>query len=177
MLNRMKSIIYASIGLVTLTSLIFAVGRFKRIVDLNATEEKEVYVFSENNYWKTVTELNIFGRKGESKIIKPGSKGIYKFSINNNSGNKMKYVITLTDESNTLVNMKYKLRLESDYIANKENVWKKINDTTTSKEIDPFSKDVYVLDWTWEDSDNDTSTGLESGYYTLTLTVNGELTE
>lgn len=125
-------------------------------------------------------ELNIFRNEkfdGENKIA-PKSKGVYKFCIENVTQENVTYNINFKEDTDYLVNMKYKLKIDNVYIKGNEETYININDLSV-KDIIVLkdSINIYTLEWYWEDDDyNDTYAGSKKidQYYKLNLEVEAQ---
>ena len=121
------------------------------------------------------TELNIFNNKKieGKKIIAPGSKGTYRFSVKNESKDNLIYNMRFSDEMTTKVNMKYKLKMDNIYIRGNEKQYVSIDDLDVDSIIVPKdSINIYTLEWCWVDDDeNDLKAGISKSaeYYSLRL--------
>ena len=126
--------------------------------------------------WKN-NNLQIFKNEkfdGEKKIA-PNSKGTYQFYIKNQVGSNITYNISLLDEMNHFVNMKYKLKLNDVYICGNKDEYVGIDELNIDNIV--LTKDsttLYTLEWYWEDNDElDTYVGSlkDDQYYTLNLSI------
>ena len=77
----------------------------------------------------------------------------------------------------SLVNMKYRLKIDNIYIRGNENEYVSINNLET-KDVSVMnnSLNTYTLEWYWEDNDElDTIVGTnDDGYYKLNLEIHAE---
>ena len=128
--------------------------------------------------WRELRELSIFRNKryDNKALIAPGDEGIYYFTVENEFTNKYNYKIIFKEENPYNVNMVFKLRKNGQYILGSETEWKAPEGLDT--EIMPFDalqKDVYTLEWRWEDAENDTQIGRTDGsYYKMYVDVQAE---
>ncbi len=100
----------------------------------------------------------------DEAIIAPGVHGTYSFTVENNTPADFLYNITFTENNPYKVNMVYKIRLNGEYIVGSENEWKRHEDFTKYElPLKSVSTDLYVVEWKWEDADNDTEIGETPG--------------
>ena len=99
-----------------------------------------------------------------------------KFGVKNVTNGDIIYDVGFTDQSNYLVNMKYKLKIDNIYIVGDENHYvsldqMKVNDITVVN----GSNNIFTIEWYWEDDDpRDVIVGMAepTQYYTLNLAIN-----
>ena len=136
-----------------------------------------IEVTIENGTTLKKNNLEIFKNEkfdGEKKIA-PNSKGTYQFYIKNQVGSNITYNISLLDEMNHFVNMKYKLKLNDVYICGNKDEYVGIDELNIDNIV--LTKDsttLYTLEWYWEDNDElDTYVGSlkDDQYYTLNLNI------
>lgn len=123
------------------------------------------------------TPIDIFNNEKYDgrKIIAPRSKGSAKFGVKNVSNGDIIYDVGFTDQSNYLVNMKYKLKIDNIYIVGDKDHYvtldqMKVNDITVIN----GSNNVFTIEWYWEDDDpRDVIVGMAepTQYYTLNLAI------
>lgn len=108
--------------------------------------------------------------------IAPGSTNTYNFIIKNNNSFTIKYKIKMIEDNPHNINMKYRLKLNDQYIIGSENMWFSAESldidyvTLLSRETSSYS-----LDWKWFDSDNDTQIGEEvTDKYKLSINITAE---
>ena len=141
---------------------------------------KLIKVFDDDVEITKNTPLNIFANEkfdGE-KIIAPKSEGSYTFCVKNVTDKDITYDINFDDEMEHLINMKYKLKIDNDYIIGDEDTYMgidelKVEDFIVTKD----SINVFTLEWYWEDDDvNDTIVGSQKSdqYYTLNLEIHAK---
>ena len=101
---------------------------------------------------------NIFN--GES--ITPGSSGIYHFNVLNNHDEDLNYKLKFKEENTNNISMKYKLKLNGNYLTDD---WSYLKDIKfNNKMINTNEFDVYELEWKWFNSDNDSKVTENSSY-------------
>jgi hypothetical protein len=110
------------------------------------------------------------------KIIAPGSIGSCKFCIRNLTDEDISYNINFFEESEYVVNMKYKLKIDNVYIRGNQEEYVDVENLDVENIVVlKDSSNVYTLEWYWEDDDeNDTIIGSQEidQYYTLNLEIN-----
>ena len=126
-------------------------------------EEKGITVSDGNTEFLESTPLNIFTHTSyhisEDKIA-PMSENTYQFVIRNNNKFGISYDLNLIESNNYDINMKYRLKLNGNYVVGSDDKW------VTAEELDQYNirladetHDVYTLDWKWFESENDTKIG------------------
>ncbi len=126
------------------------------------------------------TELNIFENQdfNGQKIIAPGSKGTYNFSVQNVSNNLLEYNIYFTEISENDVNMKYRLKMDNIYVKGNNEEYIDIENLNLDNIIlSENSITLFTLEWYWEDNDlQDTYIGSlnEKQYYGINLEIKAE---
>ena len=101
---------------------------------------------------------NIFN--GES--ITPGSSGIYHFNVLNNHDEDLNYKLKFKEENTNNISMKYKLKLNGNYLTDD---WSYLKDIKfNNKMINTNEFDVYEIEWKWFNSDNDSKVTENSSY-------------
>lgn len=134
----------------------------ENIVDIN-----DVFrILEGTTNWNELKYLSIFNNSffhGQAKIA-PGVYGSYNFIVENLSDSKMKYDITFDHDNPYKINMKYKLKLNGNYVAGDESNWITCSEMNQSNRIiNGVSKDLYTIEWIWEDAPNDTEIGETEG--------------
>ena len=131
--------------------------------DINVSKNTPIDIFKNEKY-------------DGQKIVAPRSKGSAKFGVKNVTNGDIIYDVGFTDQSNYLVNMKYKLKIDNIYIVGDENHYvsldqMKVNDITVVN----GSNNIFTIEWYWEDDDpRDVIVGMAepTQYYTLNLVIN-----
>lgn len=147
------------------TILYMAGYRIGKIGYDTVSTETPLYIIeiTENEIdWGDIEDLNIFSNPEfeNKKIIAPRSQSSYKFAIENKLDNKVVYNIAMSETNEYNVNMKYKLKLDNVYIVGDEDTWVDVEDMQLDKVIVmPNSKNIYTVEWYWEDANNDTEIG------------------
>ena len=159
----------------------FVITKIGNIYDINVVFHKVITVSSENENWNQSNKLNIFGNEDfeNQKVIAPGSKGTYNFYVENNKEEKITYTLEFNESYDYFVNMKYKLKMENQYVVGSENDWVSIqNMNSLTFETPEKTTNAFLLEWYWEDHEKDTIAGINAGNYTLELvfrTKNGNM--
>ena len=127
--------------------------------------------------WQHTSSLDIFYNTYFNDVkIAPGISGNYSFEITNGRGNKIGYNISFNDTNIYNINMKYRLKKDNTYVVGDDNTWVSINELFYNNQVLNINQSAYfILEWIWEDSDNDTEIGKTMGAnYSLNITVYGE---
>lgn len=137
----------------------------------------DIYVImSENKTWGITETINVFNNKyyKESKIA-PGVEGDYVFTVNNGLDHSVAYKMSLEEINNMDINMKYKIKLNGEYIVSE---WTDISDINLDAvQIERGTKDDYVLEWKWVDAENDTEIGIsaENAIYIININIKSQI--
>lgn len=105
--------------LINIIILCFRVGKIGfNYLSLGPETAKTITVKQEDINVTLNTELNIFNNKkfDGRKIIAPMSSGKSKFSIRNDTNEDIIFHLQFLDETNTFINMKYKMKMNNVYI-------------------------------------------------------------
>lgn len=127
----------------------------------------------------STTSFDIFKNTlfGNRKIIAPGSKGTFEFCVQNNSSYNAGYNLTFIYEITEKINMKYRLKLNGQYIKGNDTNYVKVDEINLKDvSLSQKSTHLYTLEWYWEDDDiNDTFIGslAENQYYKLQIDIVG----
>lgn len=133
-------------------------------------------ITQDSESWKDLKSLDIFNNRyfNDHSIIAPGISGKYNFTVENYRENKMQYNLNFTEQNIYNINMVYKLKSNGSYIAGDEQEFVKYNEL--NKEdlvINANAKDVFTIEWKWQDDKNDTQIGkTEGANYSLKIIVN-----
>lgn len=152
-------------------------GESTTIPDEEIVNNKDRFkVAQESKDWEDIKSLNIFNNyyfNGNS-IIAPNIRGKYNFTVENYKDTKILYNIKFMEENVYNINMVYKLKKNGLYIAGDEQTYVKYTDLNTEDIlIDEHKKDIFTLEWKWQDSDNDTQIGETQGAnYKMNIKVN-----
>ncbi len=143
-------------------------------------EEREgVEVFDKQTEYSQNTPLRIFTHTAYDVVkdkIAPASENSYQFVIRNNNEFNILYALEFDDENKYDINMKYRLKLNGEYVVGNDDNWityDKLNQY--NKKLTAKAYDVYTLDWKWFESSNDTEVGTNiSSDYKLEIRINAE---
>lgn len=128
--------------------------------------------------WEDKKELDMFNNAyfNDRAIIAPGVEGSYTFTVENKSSSKFNYQINFIEENPYNVNMVYKLKKNGEYIVGNESQWKDENELNVfNLKLDSVQRDVYTVEWRWEDTSYDTSIGvLDDAYYKMYVDVQAD---
>lgn len=128
--------------------------------------------------WSELKELDIFKNSyfNDKSIIAPGVQGKYNFTVENESDSKFIYNIKFTEENPYKVNMVYKVKVNGNYVLGNNENWVKHSDLSRSNLLlNEKTKDLYTIEWKWEDNYNDTQIGeTEGAYYKMHIKVDAE---
>ena len=127
--------------------------------------------------WEHNSQLEIFYNTYFNDVkVAPGVSGNYTFEVKNMRINKIKYNISLSDTNTYNINMKYRLKKGNEYVVGDNDSWVTVDEVVyNNQELNTNNKDIYTLEWIWEDADNDTEIGQTVGAdYSLNINVYGE---
>lgn len=132
--------------------------------DIFASQINSTKIIINNDY-------DIYNLEGENnkntnifngETITPGSSGIYHFNVLNNHDEDLNYKLKFKEENKNNISMKYKLKLNGNYLTND---WIYLKDIKfNNKKINTNEFDVYELEWKWFNSDNDSKVTENSSY-------------
>ena len=129
--------------------------------------DASIKIFEGTKEWSELKELNIFDREHMHVVngkIAPGVVDKYVYTVECYGDYSMLYNMKFSDENPHKINMKYKLRRNGTYVAGDENTWVTVEQLSQEgMKIAPGTIDVFILDWKWEDADNDTEIGETEG--------------
>lgn len=139
-------------------------------------DSKEVIVYDDEKQYTHNTQLNIFTHKSYytvNDLIAPGDKNSYQFVIRNNNYSSIKYSLEMFEENNYNINMKYRLKLNGEYVVGSDSTYCDVSQLNKyNMTLDSKKYDVYTLDWKWFDGDNDTKVGTSiDANYKLNLKI------
>lgn len=124
----------------------------------NPYETKVIQVTSDAKDWYKNDNIDLFkdlNDKGE-KVIWPGQSGSYEFVVQNMNKDAFVYHISLDEENEHHINMKYRLKLNNVYVVGDKNTYETIDKVKLDNiKILGKGKSLFTLEWTWEKSDND----------------------
>lgn len=152
-------------------------GEGTSIPDEDIVNNKDRFKITQGSKeWKDLKSLNIFNNAyfNGNSIIAPNVYGKYNFTVENYKDAKILYNLKFMENNEYNINMVYKLKLNGVYIAGNEKTFVKYTDLNTNDiVINEHTKDVFTLEWKWQDSDNDTQIGKAQGAnYKINIEVN-----
>lgn len=132
----------------------------------------KVEAYDSNAVWESESKLRIFENPVYmmDSIIAPLSSNSYQFVIKNTISDEVVYDLKFSEVNNFNINMKYRLKKNDQYVVGSDNEWvtyEKLN--LTLNNISTDSEDVYILDWKWFESNNDTEIGSVNSDYQLNI--------
>lgn len=140
-----------------------------------STKNMNLVEITENDLnWDMLEQLNIFK---DIERIAPGSNGQYAFKIKNATNASIIYDIQLKEINVHNINLKYKLKNgEGKYLIGNEEEGIRPERTNIENMILESNKEqLYILEWEWEDSPNDTQIGmLDTAEYILRIKIGAE---
>ncbi len=161
----------------------FNVGKITKPVTPDPTPQKLIIKITDNDgEWKPKTDdnedevntINVFSVSTSAReYVAPYDHGIYEFDVTNLRNKNIIYNLSLEEENEDKVNIKYKLKKNGEYIIGQSG-WV-YYDQVKFDEIPLTAKgtDSYELEWCWvsEDNEQDTKIGLkkERALYTVTI--------
>lgn len=136
-----------------------------------------VFTVTENGKsWNQIKDLSIFENNyfyRENKIA-PGVSGSYEFKVENQSEYNMKYIVNIKEKNDYGVNLKYKIKINGQYL---NNTYQSIDEIDFYQQVlKSFGIDVYTIEWKWVDSAIDTQIGENADVvkYNLRINVTGQ---
>lgn len=116
----------------------------------------------------------------DSGII-PEDSGLYGFTLSNENSSAIEYQITLSEENEARIPIKYRLKMSGEYIAGSEDEWLDIeNFNADNLKLTRYSSMQFQLEWKWDGSNDllDTQIGTkELADYLLTITLKANYIE
>ena len=107
--------------------------------------------------------------------IAPESTNTYRFMIKNNSGIKIKYKLSFTENNQYNINMKYRLKNKNTYVVGNDSTLVSYNELAQNNIIlSANDYNTYNLEWKWVSSENDTSKSNIKNAYSLTIAIGAE---
>lgn len=146
-------------------------------IDNPIQDTKDVMILDDDGEYNNSTKLNIFTNPYYEfkNIIAPTSSNTYEFVVKNVNNFNIKYKLIMKEINEHNINMKYRLRLDGNYIKGNENTWVTFDELKLSNiKLAANSKHIYQLDWKWYESPNDTEIGMIDADYTLKISFDGE---
>ena len=123
--------------------------------------------------WNGAADLKIFENSySANNTIAPESTGSYEYMVRNSTDYKLKYDLSFEETNTSNINMKYKLKKNGTYLNSEYVSYADL--ALTNQTIEVGTKDIYVLEWKWISSDNDTSIGKNGAEYSLRILIDAE---
>ena len=102
-------------------------------------------------------QVNIFGKE---KLIAPGMKGSYRFTVDNSRNNYRSVYTVDFINSDTLpagskIPMVFRLKAGNAYVAGDAATWRTLTELHQNTSIAAVGKTVYTLEWYWPEGVND----------------------
>lgn len=159
---------------------------YHEITDLPNTDDNEennepqgdISITDGDLTWESTNKLNIFENPlyNYENLIAPLSSNSYQFVIKNSINGNVTYSLKFKETNQYNINMKYRLKKNGKYIAGNDKEWVTYSELSTlSNNLKSSSKDSYVLDWKWFESDNDTQVGSVEASYNLQISLSAIL--
>lgn len=136
------------------------------------TKQLDVIKITSNSVdWKQSDKLKIFDNSSLKKgVIAPETNGIYKFIVQNESSENIKYNMSFIEENTENINMKFRLKIDNIYILGNEDNWVDISKMNLEDIlITSNSKTMYTLEWYWKSTENDTNINEDGANYSLNI--------
>lgn len=143
-------------------------------VSANITKQLDVIKITSNSVdWKESDKLQIFNDTSlNNNRIAPNSNGTYKFIVQNETSENIRYNLSFIEENEKNINMKFRLKIDNIYVIGNENEWIDISEMKVEDVlITSNSKTMYTLEWYWQNGENDTYIG-KSEHTEYSLNVN-----
>lgn len=125
----------------------------------------------DGDVWSDEKEITVF-KNGEynNSVIYPGIEGSYSFRLENRNPDPMTYSMVFAEENQYKINMLYRLKRNGVYLKSGE--YQPIGYLFfEGLMVDVDKNDVFTLEWTWKESDNDTEIGMSNATYVLKIRV------
>jgi hypothetical protein len=137
-----------------------------------------VFVDDENGDYIYQEKLNIFTNPmyEMKEIIAPGSSNTYSFAVHNSVNGAINYKIKMIEKTEYPINMKYRLKLNNEYIIGDSKNWVSADKLEVGQiYLAEGDVSVYSLEWKWFDDDDeqDTIAGTNmTSLYQLNIKIN-----
>ena len=142
---------------------------------------EQVFVDDVNGDYIYQNKLDIFNNPAYeyTNKIAPGVGNSYDFKVHNQNASAIVYKITINEQSEYKVNLKYRLSKNGSYLIGDDSNWVSANDLVTSMmQLAGSDEDSYRLDWKWFDHAKDTEAGENmTSTYKLKVRFDFELAE
>ena len=144
----------------------------------------KVWVDDKNGDYLTQTDIDIFSYDSSkyhnttvvTDKIAPGVENTYSFKVHNQSSFGVKYNLKMVEIMQYDVNMKYKLKMNGNYVIGNSSSWVEPSQLSLSNLVlNSNSVDNYELEWKWVDSANDNVAGINmNSNYILNVKIDFE---
>ena len=124
-------------------------------------------IHDEDMNWNSNKELKIFSNPiyNMKNIITPGSHNIYKYVITNNENFAIMYKLKFIETNSDLINMKFKLKKNGEYIIGDFLNWGDISEKIINESF------LEANSWKWFDGENDVKAGFNQSNYKLNIDI------
>ncbi len=127
----------------------------------------------DNIFLEPTTETNVVNIFNNSEfngenIIAPGSSGIYRFNVANDTKETLKYKLIFEEDNIYNIDIRYKIKKNNQYIVDN---WTNCKDIVFKEyQLDKAKYDTYELEWKWFDGDNDSKVSDDS-FYKISINI------
>lgn len=133
-----------------------------------------IKIEDDSGTWGEDQQINIF-TVAEREYVAPYDSGVYEFEVANARNKKISYSLSLIEDNEDQVNIKYKLKKNGEYITG-ANSWVYFQDIQLDDIILKNKKsDMYQLEWMWVSENNELDTAIgkkeERATYSITIKV------
>lgn len=146
----------------------------------DSVKPKDIHI-TEGDGIAVADEWNIFGQTEEEKVILPGRRGVYYFTIHNDNYFDVEVDLDFSQDNRYSIKMEYRLRKgDYTYLAGSGNSYVGVDEMDIDSVIIPARGFVtFALDWCWVDTGNldelDTFAGnAGDAEYTVFIKITGE---
>ena len=111
-----------------------------------------IYVDDDNGRYEYQRDLRIFENAAfqYTNKIAPGVSNSYDFRVHNIAVQAINYNIVFEEKTEYAINLRYRLRRGSDYVAGDETTWVSASELASAMtRLAGDSTDSYTLDWEW----------------------------
>lgn len=153
--------------IVTLIGIILTLLSLRQTVDLKIDS---VIRIIEMDGDEIVENWNILGENKKDKVLYPGRKYTYRFTVINDNDNAVEFTLNFEDINDDEIPMMYRLSSYGGYIHGNDDTWVKAEDIELYKVIIPAHSEItYALHWMWitETDEKDTMIGNNNANYII----------
>ena len=144
--------------------------------DKEPEQLNEALIDDADGRYSNSKELRIFSNPAYEfrEMIAPTSTNVYQFVVRNNNDFNIKYAIIMSEENEYDINMRYRLKLDGEYVRGDSTHWVDYNELDLNDlKLASKSNNVYQLEWKWFESSNDTYVGEVADTYSLRISFTG----